>query len=128
MHASRCQARCDRRRIAAALGVALPQERGDAFEAARGDQLFQRMAAHDQPARLAIDLAHHRVRHDHPVEATIHPSLQHWISFPSVAATVASWKYIVTLDYIHQYTIHVERMAEFPGSGATARRVSGDAL
>jgi hypothetical protein len=66
------------------------------------------MAAHGQSARLAIDLTHHRVGHDHPVEAAIHPCLQHWISFPSVAGTVGLPKYIVNLDYIDQYTLHVE--------------------
>ena len=86
------------------------------------------MAAHDQPARLAVDLAHHRVGHDHAVEAAIHPCLQHWISFPVVAANVGLPKYIVNLDYIDQYICHDERMAEFPGSGAPARRVGGDAL
>ena len=77
LHAGRRQARGDRRLVAAAFGVALPQQRGDAFEAARRGQLLDRMAAHDQPAGLAIDLAHRRVGHDDAVEAAIHPCQQH---------------------------------------------------
>ena len=77
LHARRRQGPAHRRLVAAAFGVTVPQEGGDAFEAARGDQLLQRVAAHDQPAGLAIDLAHHRVGHDHPVEAAVHPCLQH---------------------------------------------------
>ena len=82
LHARRRQAAGDRRGIAAALGVGLPQERRDALEAARGDQFLQGVAAHDQPALFAVDLAHHRVGHDDAVEAAIHPCLQHWNSFP----------------------------------------------
>ena len=70
--------------------VAVPQQGRDAFEAARGDQFLEGMAAHDQPARLAIDLAHHRVGHDHAVEAAIHPCLQHRIPLPLFAAKVES--------------------------------------
>ena len=77
LYAGRRQARGDRRLVAAALGVALPQERRDAFEAARRRQFLDRMAAHDQPAGLAIDLAHRRVGHDDAIEAAIHPCQQH---------------------------------------------------
>ena len=58
-------------------GKPVPQQRRHPFEAARGDEFLDGMAAHDQPAGLAVDLAHHRVGHDQPVEAAVHPCLQH---------------------------------------------------
>src|SRR5471030_1294376 len=61
------------------------------------------MAAHDQPACLAIDLAHDRVGHDHPVKAAIHTCLKHPDSLPEQARKVVGMKYIVNLDYIDQY-------------------------
>ena len=39
----------------AAFGVAFPKKRRDAFEAARGHQFLQGVAANDEPASLAID-------------------------------------------------------------------------
>jgi hypothetical protein len=68
--------------VAAAFGVAFPQQGSDAFEAACRRQLFDRMATHDQPAGLAIDLAHRRVGHDDAVETAVHPSQQHVDPFP----------------------------------------------
>ena len=76
-HAGRRQPVAHGRLVAAALAVAFPQQRRDAFEAAVADQLLDGVAADDQPALLAIDLAHDRVGDDHAVEAAIHPCLQH---------------------------------------------------
>jgi hypothetical protein len=97
-HASSGQALGDGVGIAAAFGIALPQERRRAFEAARGDQFLERMAADDQPALLAIDFAHHRVGHDHAVEAAIHPRLQHRNPHRCSRRDFGWIRYIVNID------------------------------
>jgi len=63
--------------IATAGRIAFPEQGRHGFVAARRDQFLERMAAHGQPAQLAVDFAHHRIGHDHAVEAAIHPRLQH---------------------------------------------------
>jgi len=99
-------------RLPAAFCVSLAHRRGGyAFEAARGDQLFHCRPRTGQPARLALDLAHHRGRPRSPPPPSrplIHPPpcLQHWISFP-VRRHQSIPKYIVTLDYTgSKYTLH----------------------
>ena len=75
--ACRCQSCENRSLVAAAPRKAVPEKRGDALEAARADEVLDRLPADDQPAGLPIDLAHHRVGHDHAVEPAVHPCLQH---------------------------------------------------
>ena len=76
-HASRGQPVTHGGLVAAALAIAFPQQSRDALEAGHADKFLDGMAANDQPALLAIDLAHHRVGDDHAVEPAIHPCLQH---------------------------------------------------
>ena len=78
------------------------------------------MAAHDQPAGFAIDLAHRRVGHDDAVEAAVHPCQQHLDPFPAIAAKVGSSKCIVNLDYIDQYNAMAN---ELLSSREAARRL-----
>ena len=117
------------RLVAAALGVAFPQQRRDAFEAARrrpappGHGRARpagppRRRPRSSPCRRR---SRRRGRYPPVSAASDSPSL--------FAGKVGSSKYVLSiLIDIDQYISHGEGMAEFRGSGAPARRVGGDAL
>ena len=76
--------------VATAFGISLPKQCRDAFEATARHQLLQIVATNDQPALLAVDLAHDRIGHDHAIETAIHPRLQHLNSPRLFEATICS--------------------------------------
>ena len=97
-HAGLGQALTHRRLVTPALGEPVPQQRCHTLEASRPGQILDRLPPDDQPSGLAIDFAHHRIGHDHPIETAIHPCLQHRKTPCCCGLNIRSSTYIVNID------------------------------
>ena len=109
----------------ATSGVAFPQEHHDALETACRGQLLDGVAAHDQPAGLAINLGVGRIGHDDAVKPTIHP-VSAAVDLPFPLWRKIQFPEIFSVDLDYMINMMPWRNDCSRGSGAASGRVSGD--